>query len=53
MFFNRCNEMEHAGMNMNGCCNTGCTCPPVMECPQERVVNREMNYEVPQVSPFM
>ena len=53
MFFNRCNEMEHTGMNMNGCCNTGCTCPPVMECPQERVVNREMNYEVPQVSPFM
>ena len=48
MFFNRCNEMEHTGMNMGGCCNSSCTCPPVMECPQERVVNREMCYEVPQ-----
>ncbi len=53
MFFNRCNEMENTGMNMgmSGCCNSGCTCPPVMECPQERIVNREMNYEVPHIIP--
>ncbi len=27
----------------------GQTMPPIYECPQERVVNREFNYEVPQV----
>lgn len=55
MLFNRCNEMEHTGMNMapnmGSCCNSGCTCPPVMECPQERVCHREINYEVPHIIP--
>lgn len=53
MLFNRCNETEHTGMNMSmsGCCSSGCTCPPVMECPQERVCHREMHYEVPHIIP--
>ena len=58
MFFNRCYDKEYSNMegNMNmgmssvGC---GCTCEPVMECPQERVCHRELCYEVPQVCPFM
>lgn len=59
MFFNnRCYDKEYpsmdgnmnAGMTSNNC---GCTCEPVMECPQERVCHREMCYEVPHVSPFM
>ncbi len=52
MFFNRCyeNENVNTGMGMmNGGCP--CTCPPVMECPQERVCHREMNYEVPHIIP--
>jgi hypothetical protein len=53
MLLNRCNEMENTGisMGMGGCCNSGCTCSPVMECPQERVCHREMNYEVPHIIP--
>ena len=53
MFFNRCNEIVHTGLSMSGggCCNIGCTCPPIMECPQERVCHREMNYEVPHIIP--
>lgn len=57
MFVNRCYENEHTGMHnesyvmsgMGGCCNN--TCPPVMECPQERVCHREMCYEVPHIIP--
>ncbi len=60
MFVNRCHENEHAGMHnetcdmhgmsgIGGCCNN--TCPPVMECPQERVCHREMCYEVPHIIP--
>lgn len=32
---------------MNPCMPT--MCPPVYECPQERVCHRTINYEVPQV----
>ena len=55
MFVNRCYDNEHVGINdmgMMGGANCGCTCPPVMECPQERVVNREMCYEVPHIIPI-
>ena len=30
----------------------GCNMNPVYECPQERVVNREMCYEVPHIIPI-
>lgn len=58
MFFNRCFENENNMNNMMvdtanvGCCGSN-TCPPVMECPQERVCHRQMCYDVPQVCPFM
>lgn len=62
MFMNRCFEHEEANMahmgtnpgmmGMQGCCPSS-MCPPVMECPQERICHRQMCYEVPQVSPFM
>lgn len=64
MFINRCYENENTGGAMNntntmkpmdempmmGC--QGCTCPPVMECPQERVCHRQMCYEVPHIIPI-
>ena len=57
MFVNRCYENENMGANMNmpmmeGNNCGGCTCPPVMECPQERVCHRQMNYEVPHIIPI-
>ena len=57
MFLNRCYENENInnnvdmGMNMMSTQTSGCTCPPVMECPQERVCHREMCYEVPHIIP--
>ncbi len=57
MFFNRCFENEkidpqmNMDMSMSGV-SCGCTCPPVMECPQERVCHRQMNYEVPHIIPI-
>ena len=56
MFFNRCYDKEYSNMdgNMNiGMSNVGCgcTCEPVMECPQERVCHRELCYEVPHIIP--
>lgn len=30
----------------------GCTCPPVMECPQERVCHTQTCYEVPHIIPI-
>ena len=61
MFVNRC--YDNSGMNMkseNGvdmsqsmmgsqCC--GSMCPPVMECPQERVCHRQICYDVPHIIP--
>ena len=54
MFFNRCYDKEYSNMdgNMNmGMNSGGCTCEPVMECPQERVCHRELCYEVPHIIP--
>lgn len=54
MFFNRCYDKEYSNMdgNMNMGTNPGgCTCEPVMECPQERVCHRELCYEVPHIIP--
>ncbi len=56
MFVNRCYENENMGTEMDmstmgGTNCGGCTCPPVMECPQERVCHRQMNYEVPHIIP--
>ncbi len=46
------------GMSMNmGCCDMGnmpqqmMMCPPIQECPQERVCHRYMCYEVPHIMP--
>ncbi len=43
------------GMPMNNCCGMDmCApnmCPPVYECPQERVCHRTINYEVPHMIP--
>ena len=56
MFFdNRCYEKDYSAMNGSmsmGAGGCGCTCEPVMECPQERVCHREMNYEVPHIIPI-
>lgn len=36
--------------NYSSCgCNMNTLCPPIQECPQERVCHRYMTYEVPQV----
>lgn len=39
-------------MDMNTCCSQGmdggCMCPPVYECPTERVCERVIMHEVPQ-----
>ena len=53
MFFNRCYDKEYSNMdgNMNVSTGCGCTCEPVMECPQERVCHRELCYEVPHIIP--
>lgn len=55
MFVNRCFDNGDANMApmpenpgmMHSCCPSS-MCPPVMECPQERVCHRQMCYEVPQ-----
>ncbi len=51
--------MPGAGMNMGNasCCGMGAMpeqtmmCPPIQECPQERVCHRYMCYEVPHIMP--
>lgn len=63
MFMNRCYDNGEIGTKMNKsqmstntampmmdeCC--GNTCPPVMECPCERVCHRQICYEVPHIIP--
>ena len=43
------NNNQFMGNNMM---NNGCSMPPVYECPQERVVNREIVHEVPHICPI-
>ena len=51
--------MPGAGMTMSGnsCCGMSgmpeqtMMCPPIQECPQERVCHRYMCYEVPHIMP--
>jgi len=41
-------------MQMDGCCGEnlpGVVCPPVYECPQERVCHRTITHEVPHICP--
>lgn len=59
MFLNRCYEGEMKEnmptmgvMPQQGCMNQGCTCPPVMECPCERVCHRQICYDVPHIIPI-
>ncbi len=42
------NEMDPNMMNKN---MDGCACPPVYECPQERVCTRVIVHEVPHIMP--
>ena len=42
------NSTCNMGYMNNGC---GTVCPPVHECPQERVCHRYINYEVPHLIP--
>lgn len=54
----RCYEKENIDMNQMGNYNDtqanypNCACPPVYECPQERVCERYIVYEVPHVMPI-
>ena len=54
----RCYENENMDMNQMGNYNDtqkeypGCACPPVYECPQERVCERYIVHEVPHVMPI-
>jgi len=46
--------MPVMGMEMNSCCGEnipGSVCPPVYECPQERVCHRTICHEVPHICP--
>ncbi len=58
----RCYEYENMDPNMNMVMNEmdpnimnknmdGCACPPVYECPQERVCTRVIVHEVPHIMP--
>ena len=58
MFVNRCYDMGNTAKEqavspemMNMPSGAGCTCEPVMDCPQERVCHRQMCYEVPHIIP--
>ena len=54
----RCIENENPNMDsqmmmgMNMAMPDGCACPPVYECPQERVCERYIVHEVPHVMPI-
>ncbi len=56
---------DNTGLGMNSSCGCGCDmgpmnmgmpaqtmmCPPIQECPQERVCHRYLCYEVPHIMP--
>lgn len=54
----RCYENENMDMNQMGNYNDtqagypSCACPPVYECPQERVCERYIVHEVPHIMPI-
>ncbi len=54
----RCYEKDNIDMNQMGNYNDtqasypNCACPPVYECPQERVCERYIVHEVPHVMPI-
>ena len=53
--YNETSYDEKMGMNMNCCSmsmpNQSMMCPPIQECPQERVCHRYICYEVPHIMP--
>lgn len=60
MYINRCfdnsemnNNMPSEATMMNKDMMSGsCMCPPIMECPEERVCHREICYDVPHIIPI-
>lgn len=60
MYINRCfdnsemnNNMPSEAIMMNKDMMSGsCMCPPIMECPEERVCHREICYDVPHIIPI-
>jgi len=46
--------MDMNGMGMMGCCPPpmGSMCPPIIECPQEKVVTRPIIHEVSHIVPI-
>lgn len=46
----RCYENEN--MDYNNVMENSCACPPVYECPQERICERVIVHEVPHVMPI-
>ena len=52
--YNETNYDINMGMNMNNCGtmpNQNMMCPPIEECPRERVCHRYICYEVPHIMP--
>ena len=52
--YNYQQSMSYSDSNMGGCqCNPCETvCPPICECPQNKVCHRVMNYTVPHLIPI-
>lgn len=51
----RCIENENPSMNMSmgtTPASSGCVCPPIYECPDERICERYIVHEVPHVVPI-
>jgi len=48
---NHMSEMNTPDMNC-GCPMPGMECPPVYECPQERIVNCQIHHHVPHIQPI-
>lgn len=46
----RCYENEN--MDLNNTVDNSCVCPPIYECPQERICERVIVHEVPHVMPI-
>ena len=46
------NEYPSAMPMDGGMMGSGCAMPPIYECPQERVINRDIVHEVPHICPI-